>query len=118
MYLILFVLHDPSYLKEILDAWHETGVTGITILPSTGLGRLSETSILRDDMPLIPSLSDLLAHDEVLNRTLFTVVKDDSMVEKIVEATEAIIGNFNDPNTGILTVLPISKAYGLDRNLQ
>jgi len=115
MYLILFVLHDPSHLKEILNVWHETGVSGVTILPSTGLRRLSETTLLRDDMPLIPSLADLFSQDEVLNRTLFTVVKDNETVERIVEATQAIIGNFNEPNTGILTVLPVAKVYGLDR---
>lgn len=116
MNMILFVLHDPSHLKEVLNAWHNVGVTGITILPSTGLRRLSEASILRDDMPLIPSLADLFVQDEVLNRTLFTVVKDDTMIDEIVEATKAIIGDFDAPNTGILLVLPIVKAFGLERN--
>ena len=116
MYMILFVLHDPSYLNDVLDAWHKVGVTGITILPSTGLRRLSEASLLRDDLPLIPSLSDLLSQDEVSNRTLFTVVKGDAMVDEIIQVTKAIIGDFNNPNTGILLVLPVIKAFGLERN--
>jgi hypothetical protein len=115
MYMILFVLHDPTRLKEVLSAWHETGVSGVTILPSTGLRRLSETSILRDDLPLIPSLEDLMGHEESLNRTLFTVVPNDEMVDKVLAATQDLIGDLNQPNTGILAVIPVARVYGLDR---
>ena len=115
MYMIYFVLHDPNRLKDILEAWEKAGVGGITILLSTGLKRLKANDVLREDLPLIPSLEDLVRQEERLNRTLFTVVKDDEMVEKVVQATQSITGDLNNPNTGILTVLPVVKAYGLDR---
>lgn len=115
MYMIYFVLHDPNRLKDILEAWEKAGVNGITILLSTGLKRLKATDVLREDLPLIPSLEDLIQQEERTNRTLFTVVKDDEMVEKVVQATQSITGDLNNPNTGILTVLPVVKAYGLDR---
>ena len=41
MFMILFVLHDPEKLDDILTAWEEAGVSGVTILPSTGLTLLS-----------------------------------------------------------------------------
>lgn len=115
MYMIYFVLHDPNRLKDILEAWEKAGVSGITILLSTGLKRLKADDVLREDLPLIPSLEDLIQQEERTNRTLFTVVKDDEMVEKVVQATQSITGDLNNPNTGILTVLPVVKAYGLDR---
>jgi hypothetical protein len=115
MNMILFVLHDPARLKEVLQTWHEAGVSGITILPSTGLKRLSETAILRDDMPLIPSLEDLTQMKESLNRTLMTIVPTDAMVDKVLAATQDLIGDLNLPNTGILAVIPVARVYGLDR---
>ena len=115
MYMILFVLHDPSRLKEVLDVWHESGVSGITILPSSGLKRLQESNIYRDDIPLIPSLENLLEQKETLNRTLFTIVPSEKMVDKIIEVTQSLIGDLNLPNTGILAVIPIARVYGLDR---
>jgi hypothetical protein len=120
MYMILFVLHDPALLKDLLNVWHETGVSGITILPSTGLKRLSETAALRDDLPLIPSLEDLIDHEGSLNRTLFTIVPNDAMVDKVLTATQELIGDLNLPNTGIMAVLPLARVHGLDRkdNLQ
>ncbi|MBE3142721.1 MAG: hypothetical protein IMZ61_02200 [Planctomycetes bacterium] len=98
-----------------MNAWEETGVSGITILPSTGLARLRQKSALRDDLPLIPSLEDLVERVENTNRTVFTIVKNEDMVDKIVAATQKVTGDLNLPNTGILVVLPVLRAYGLDR---
>jgi nitrogen regulatory protein PII len=113
--MILFVLHDPARLKEILNTWHETGVSGITILPSSGFKRLKKSAIFRDDMPLMPNLDDLFQFEEALNRTLMTIVPSDEMVDKVVNATQELIGDLNLPNTGILAVIPIARVYGLDR---
>jgi nitrogen regulatory protein PII len=115
MYMILFVLHDPFRLQEVLNLWNETGVSGITILPSSGLKRLKESNIFRDDIPLIPSLENLLEQKETLNRTLFTIVPSEEMVDKVVNATQTLIGDLNLPNTGILAVIPVARVYGLDR---
>ena len=39
------------------------------------------------------------------------------MLTKIVDATQSVVGNLNDPNTGILVVLPTAQVYGLEKNL-
>lgn len=115
MFMIIFILHDPEHLDSILSVWDEVGVKGITILPSTGLGRLRNHSILREDMPLIPCLEDMFNHVENLNRTLITIVQDEAILEQVVAATQAVIGDLNEPNTGILSVIPLYRVYGLDR---
>ena len=113
--MIWFVLHDANLLADILAAWKEAGVVGITILPSTGLQRLEDTNTLRDDIPLIPSIEDLVGDEETLNRTLFTIVENDAIIDKVVEVTQKIVGDLNLPNTGILCVIPLGKVYGLNR---
>lgn len=115
MYLILFVLHDTSKLEQVLKGWTGAGVNGITILFSTGFRRISKSAILGEEMPLIFNLDDILEHEESTNRTLFSVVKSEETVDRVVEVTQSLIGDLNKPNTGILTVLPISRAYGLER---
>jgi len=117
IYLILMVLHEITCLDDILSAWEECGVSGVTILPSTGLARLRKNPALRDDLPLIPSIGDLLKPAENSNRTLITAVYGEEMVDKVVEATQKITGDLNLPNTGILVVLPVARAYGLERKL-
>ncbi len=115
MHLILFVLHDPDKLMDLLDAWDNAGVSGVTVLPSTGIGRLRSSDMLREDIPLIPNLEELLQLREKTNRTLFTLVEGQDMIDRVVKVTEEIIGDLDEPNTGILTVIPVSKIYGLNR---
>jgi nitrogen regulatory protein P-II 1 len=117
MYLILFVLHNPEKVPELLDAWEEVGVSGITILHSSGLGRVRRTNRtgLRDDLPLIPSLEALLNHEEYFSRTIFSIVQGEEMVDKMIEATQRVVGDLSRPDTGLLVALPVLKAYGLDK---
>lgn len=116
MYLILFVLDDPDKLQDLLEAWEKAGSGGATVLVSTGMGRIRNNTI-RDDIPLMPGLDDFYKRIEEFHRTLFTVVKDDSTLEKIVAATQDVVGDLNRPNTGILVVMPAAQVYGLEKNL-
>lgn len=111
-HMILLVLDDVNQCSTILEAWEAQGVGGITILESTGLGRVKKLGI-RDDMPLMPSLSRLLQSREERHRTLFTVVETEEMVDRMIAATEEIIGNMEDPNNGVIFVLPVSRVKGL-----
>lgn len=113
MYLVVLVLDNPELVEDILDAWEAAGVTGATVLNSTGLGRLRKGNGIRDDIPLIPSLESLLENVENYSRTIFSVVKDETQVDGIVRATESLVGGLMNPNTGILIVLPVLQVYGL-----
>ena len=117
-YLVLLVLHDLTRLDNILSAWEKTGVSGITVIPTTGIGRIREKFALRDDMPLIPSLDDLLleSREELQNRTLFSIVENEELVDRLITATEAVLGDMYQPHTGIIAVLPLARVHGLNRN--
>ncbi|HNT54881.1 MAG TPA: hypothetical protein PKG95_09230 [Anaerolineaceae bacterium] len=117
MFFVLFVLHDTDALNDVLTAWEECGVSGVTILPSTGLARFRQKGGLREDLPLIPSIDDLTEHIENTNRTLFTIVNDQEMVDRVLAATEAVTGDLDLPNTGILVVMPMVQAKGLNRRI-
>jgi nitrogen regulatory protein PII len=113
-YLVVFVLDDPDLCRDVLDAWEAAGAPGVTILDSSGLGRVRRAGI-RDDVPLMPSLSDLFRRQEDHHRTLFSVVKDQSQVEAITQATQAITGELDRGHTGLLFVVPVSQVYGLHK---
>jgi nitrogen regulatory protein P-II 1 len=112
MKIILFVLNDPSKLVALLNAWKEAGANGATILSSTGMGRINQSMALRDDLPLMPSLSDFFVQSEELSRTLFTVIPD-HLVERVLVVTEHIVGDLQLPGNGILVVLPTDSVHGL-----
>lgn len=113
-YLVVLIVDDPEDCPTILDAWDALGVSGVTILESTGMGRLRKAA-LQDDMPLMPSLQDFLAAREEPHRTLLSVVEDQETVERMVRAAQRISGDLDRPHTGFLFVVPVLQAYGLGR---
>jgi nitrogen regulatory protein P-II 1 len=108
--MILFVLDDPSKTVPVLEAWARAGVSGATILESSGLGRALQA---RDDLPLIPSLRSVLAAQERTHRTLFSVLADAFDIDPLLAETEKVTGPLADPHTGILIILPVLRVVGL-----
>lgn len=117
MYLILLVLNDPDKLEDLLIAWEESGIQGATVLFSTGLGRIRQLEGWRDDMPLIPALRDFYDIPENMNRTVFTVAKDEAQVDKVVTATKGVIGELDEQESGLLLILPVARAYGVNKRM-
>ena len=111
-HMILLILDELEQCPSVLDAWDAAGASGITILESTGLARVRKIA-LRDDLPLMPSIDSLLKGREEHHRTLFTVVEGEAQVDRIIEATQVITGNLDEPNSGAMFVLPVTRAVGL-----
>ena len=112
-FLVIAVIDNIAKCSSILNAWEATGARGITILESTGLGRIRKDINLRDDLPLMPSLRNLLQTREEHHRTLFTVVYNEAMIDRIFEATESVLGDLNEPNKGIIFALPVVRVLGI-----
>lgn len=113
-YLVVLVLDDPDQSDALLDAWEQAGARGVTILESSGIGRVRRAS-LRDDMPLLPSLRDLLRGGEEHHRTFFSVVESEEQVEALAGAAQRVVGDFSKPHTGLLFAVPISHVHGLHK---
>jgi hypothetical protein len=113
--LVVLVLDNPDQAEEVLTAWLEVGIGGATILDSAGLRYKIGRRNMRDDLPLIPSLRDLLQGREEPHCTLFAVVPDGFDLDGLVTATEGITGALDEPDTGILFVIPVTRVWGLNR---
>lgn len=113
-YMVLLIVDDMNICPAVLEAWEAANVPGITILESTGMGRLRKDSI-RDDIPMMPSLSDMFRSREHRHRTIFSVVEGEETVDRLIEATKEVVGDLNAHDTGVLFVLPVSQAIGLRR---
>lgn len=111
-FLVVLVLDDPDRCTSLLDAWDDAGAKGVTILESSGLARVRRAAY-RDDLPLMPSLRNLLQGREEHHRTLFSVVEDEATVQALVDATQSVVGDLHQPHTGLLFVLALHQVIGL-----
>jgi nitrogen regulatory protein PII len=105
---------DLEKCHAVLDAWEKCGVSGVTVLESLGMHKIQEVRARRDDLPLFPSLRHLMESEEYHHRTAFVVVDDDFDLDGLIEATRrAVGGDFDALNSGILFVLPVTRALGM-----
>ncbi len=110
--LVGLVLNDPNLLERIIDDWEAAGAGGATVLDCAGRHQLKE-ALQKDDVPLFPSLANILRNDEVAQKFIFSIVEDGPTVDRIIDATEQITGDLFEENKGILFVLPLNFVLGL-----
>jgi nitrogen regulatory protein PII len=111
-YLVVLIIDNLDHCHPVLDAWEELGVSGVTILESSGIGRARRAGLRRDDYPLMLSLTDILQSKERHHRTVFSVVDTEEQAEALAEAAQAVTGDFNDPHTGLMFVVELHRVFG------
>ncbi len=107
MFMIMFVLDDSDHLDEILKAWEEMGITGATIIESTGMHRRRHQHI-----PMRFTYGDS-SLEETGNITIYAIVQDESIVRKCLQSTEIIVGDLDQPNTGVFSAWPLLMTKGI-----
>ena len=110
MYLMIMVLDNSSHMNDVLKAWVDAGVKGITILESTGVNRVLPR---QQAEPLFMGFSQLFGSGRVGHNTLLAVINSLDVAETAVAATEKVVGNLNEPNTGVVFVTPVVKTWGI-----
>jgi hypothetical protein len=100
-------------VHALAEAWVSAGVTGMTILDSSGLSHMTYGEGTREDLPLFPSLRKLMEGSEQQSRLLMSVVPDGFDLEALIAATERVLGPLEEPDSGILFVLPVTQVRGL-----
>lgn len=111
--MVAMILNNPDHCMMLMEAWEAAGASRITALESTGLMRLRQAGA-RDNMPLIPSLFDLMRGQETHHRTIFSVVDDETQAQALVAATRQVFERMEQmeiDNSGVLFVLPVTEIH-------
>jgi hypothetical protein len=112
MFMVMFVLDDPNQLDAVLDAWHAEGINGATIVESTGINRRRSARLV--GTTIMAGINRLMSSDEENHYTLFAIVRDEAVVNKCLAASESVVGNLNEPNTGVFAAWPLPVVKGVN----
>lgn len=115
MYMVLFVLDDPDLLDDLLDGLQSVGISGVTLLESSGSYRRRAFLL---GARHIAANSILNQRIEEGHYTLFTVVPDAEAVQQCLAAIEAVVGDLDQPNSGIFTSWEVGITKGVPATLQ
>jgi len=96
---VFFVLDDPEKLDDVIEALNKVGISGLTIIESTGIIRHLAN---RPNLPMRFSFPSAALNIESGNYTLFSIVPNPEKVEIFLNAVESVVGSLDDANTGII----------------
>lgn len=112
MKLLIFVLIKVDLLQTLLAKLAAKGISGATILDSTGMGReLSES----DEFTIFGSLRAIMSNNNRTTKTLLFATEDDK-VSVITNVIEEVVGKLDKPNSGIIFTVPIDYVKGIKKS--
>jgi nitrogen regulatory protein PII len=111
MKMVMLVLDDLNELDNVLDAWSDVGVTGVTIFETTGFFRRRARPLGLRFLFSIPQPGD--GSFQRGHYTLMAIVPNEETVYRCLEAAESVIGDLDQPNTGIFSAWDAPIVKGL-----
>ncbi len=112
MELLVCVINREEMLDGILSGFLDLGVTGATVIRSEGMGR-----IVSQGIPVIAGLKELRSRSRPHNTTIFSVVDSKQKADAAVAMIEGKLGDLEDPGTGIVFTVPVTRVAGLAQEL-
>lgn len=112
MQAIFLVLHKVECLNDVLMAVQKTGVSGGTIIESSGM----LNTLKKNDNFILDSLRIFLENPREESKTLFFVVEE-AKVETVKQAIDTALGGISNPNTGIMFGISLSFVEGLNKSV-
>jgi len=113
MYMVMLVLDDPAQLDAVVDAWAAVGISGATIVESTGIYRQRTA---RRQLHARYAFGGGAA-DEFGNVTLFAIVPNETVARSCLAAAESVVGDLDGPNTGVLAAWSLMLVKGVPAGL-
>ena len=115
MYMFILVLNKEECLEPILETMLEKGLSGATVLESTGMMRVLDGDHNIDDLPVLGVLRHLCNPERKRSKTIFTLLKSEQ-IPQMIEIINKVTGGLDKPDTGICFALPTTFVEGVNKN--
>ncbi|HED24557.1 MAG TPA: hypothetical protein ENN91_05470 [Firmicutes bacterium] len=111
MYLFVLVLNKTELLEDILEKLVEVGITGATIIDSTGMGRALADI---DNDTLLAGIRSIFQYSRPSNKTIFSVIDSLDKKDCAAAAIKEVLGDMSKPGVGIMFTIPLEDVIGLN----
>lgn len=110
MELLIVILKKIEKVPELVKVLAESGVKGGTILEGSGMAK---ELYKMEDLPFFGMLKMLLMEETDHNCKVLLFALQNQQTKDTMNLIESVIGDFKEPNTGIMFTVPITNVVGL-----
>ena len=111
--LIVLITGQVEQSHLVGEAWQTMGAPGVTLIEGHGLRHLQEAWKNAEILPNTFSLQHILRENDLSSVIILSVLDDDTLVDKLISATEGILGDMTAPNNGIMFVIDVPRVIGV-----
>ena len=112
MNVLFIIINKPEHLEDLLSKLMEVGIKGATILESQGMG-FAVNHGGHANQPFYGQIRSMIDNSRPYNKTIFTIIEDEELLEKAVNTVKEIVGDLNKLGVGVMFTVPIGKVYGM-----
>jgi hypothetical protein len=112
MYLLIAFLSKVDRINDLVHKMKEQGFTGATFSDGAGMSRVLPKVF---DMPLVASLHSIFEEDGKVSKVIFCVLENEEEVKKLAALIEDIVGDLNEPDTGLVVAHKLDFVKGYNR---
>jgi hypothetical protein len=102
VYLLTAVINNESLIDELITGWLDIGITGATVMETTDFIQLISTHI-----PIFAGFRTLTGGGILHNKTLFTAIEDEALLDEAISFLETICAETGKPHQGVYFVTPL-----------
>lgn len=110
MELLVCIINREEHLNAVLSGFADLGVTGATVVSSEGMAHLID-----GELPVLAGLQTVLAGGRPQNAMVFSLVESPALLDRAIRLVQEVTGGLDEPGTGVLFTLPVSRVVGLER---
>ena len=110
---LFIIIDDTEKLEQVLEVLLECEIRGATIMETQGMAK-----VLSAPYSHFFGLQDLATQEHQHNRAIFAISSIRKRSNRQWRKLSTMFNNFEEACTGMMFVLPVSKAVGLGRKFQ
>lgn len=111
--LVVLITAQVNAGHQVGEAWQQAGAPGVTFIESYGIQKMRETSQNAEVLPGMLSMIDILRQNEETNLIALSLLHEDSLVQKLLDEAQRILGDLLTPNAGVVFVIDVERAMGI-----
>ncbi len=111
--IVVLITSQVAQGHAVGEAWQAAGAPGVTFIESYGLYRLQEHGKSSEVLPGVLSMLKILRDADAASLIVLSVVADSAAADQLIAVTEALLGDLQQPHSGLLFVLDAERVIGL-----
>lgn len=109
MELLMVFLKKIELVDDVMHHLADAGIRGGTIVEGTGMAKCL---VDMENLPMFGMLRYLLSDEDKIKCKVLLFAIDEEQIALAQEKIKEVVGDFKEPNTGVMFTIPIKNTVG------